>query len=177
MNSFNDAPFLPDNPPTVGAGFARFDFPSDSTRPIRVWDTAGQEHYRSLASLYYRDSHLVVLVFAVNVTETFDSLPTWITAVKDACAKLPAFMIVGNKIDLRTDHGFSCVSAVDAQDFADSQGAIYMEASAKSGQGVKELFYQASELAYSKWSEGEADPVMAVDPDSTEAPRRNCAKC
>jgi Ras-related protein Rab-5C len=162
--SFQNDPFTPDTPPTVGVGHFLFEFPESDTGSIKVWDTAGQEDYRSITSLYYRQSQAIIFVFALNAPETLESLTSWITTVNETCAKPPMMLIVGNKFDLRTEGTDDAISFEKGLEFATKERADYIETSAKTGQGVKDVFYRASMLAYRNW-----DPDAQSTTDSQTA--------
>jgi small GTP-binding protein len=176
MTAFSKGEFNPNQGTSVGAATTTFSSSDETVGPITVWDTAGQEHFRSIAALYYREAELVLLVFAVNAPDSFNSLTSWITTVTESSAHPPSFLIVGNKIDVRSDPGWTCVSAADARAFAENQNTIYMEVSAKSGQGVSDLLYQASEIAYSK--SRKTEETQPVDPEGNDqSHRKSCMGC
>ena len=66
---------------------------------LNIWDTAGQENYRSLAKIYYRDSQVAIIVFDVTNKNSFDDVQFWINELHSLQDKCSIF-IVGNKIDL-----------------------------------------------------------------------------
>jgi small GTP-binding protein len=121
------------------------------TKPI-VWagqphilcalDTAGQERYRAITRSLYRDSHVVVLVYDVSSPLSFDALQSWFTEIEDyAPANVPV-VIVGNKLDLGQTVPFD-----DALAFADRMGAKLCLTSAKTGEGIADLFKELIALA------------------------------
>jgi len=107
---------------------------------LTIWDTAGQERFRTLTSSYYRGAHGVVLVYDVTRTDTFENLQQWLKEVNlyspnngESVMKL----LVGNKIDLGRK-----VSREDAEDWARSQGMLFLEASAKTKLGIRQCFME-----------------------------------
>jgi small GTP-binding protein len=122
--------------PTIGAHFSlqRMKLGDDEIR-LKIWDTAGQERFRALTPMYYRDSHVAVLVFSVDQQESFDGLASWIEALKRDTQSMPALIIVGNKVDLEP-----VVSAKTCEAFAEENGATYAECSALTKKGIEELF-------------------------------------
>ncbi|CAL5985147.1 Rab2a [Hexamita inflata] len=103
---------------------------------FQIWDTAGQEKFRSLASLYYRTALAVVVVFDVTRQQTFDDLDFWIHEVKTKGDKNAVIVIVGNKIDASEQ----VISKEQAQVYAYRENLKYFETSALTGQGVNEVF-------------------------------------
>ena len=109
---------------------------------MQIWDTAGQEKYRSLTPMYYRNAHAAVLVFDVTNKESYESLEQWATDLEEKTTTDIKIFIAGNKCDLENRQ----VSEEEAREFAFKHGAIcYVETSAKTGNGVLELFTKVAE--------------------------------
>ena len=105
---------------------------------LQLWDSAGQEKYKSLIPSYVRGASLIFLVYDVTDERSFDAVSTWLNFIKqnldvNAATKL---VLVGNKIDLERK-----VSASKAEAFAKKEGMVCYEVSAKTNQNVVELFY------------------------------------
>ena len=66
---------------------------------INVWDTAGQEKYHSLTKIFIKDSHIALLVYAINDYNSFEKLDFWHNTVKEVCKNI-MISVIGNKIDL-----------------------------------------------------------------------------
>lgn len=102
-----------------------------------VWDTAGQERFRTLTSSYYRGAHGVILVYDVTRQDSFDNLAQWLKEVQmytpgngESVVKL----LVGNKCDLERK-----VPKDQADAWARSQGMLFLEASAKTRLGIRQV--------------------------------------
>ena len=67
---------------------------------IRLWDTAGQEKYRALTKLFYKDTKVVVFVYDITDKKSFKELNYWINEIKESLGEEPVLGIVGNKSDL-----------------------------------------------------------------------------
>ena len=105
---------------------------------LQLWDSAGQEKYKSLIPSYVRGASLIFLVYDVTDERSFDAVSTWLNFIKQnldvsASTKL---ILVGNKIDLERK-----VSTSKAEAFAKKEGMVCYEVSAKTNQNVVELFY------------------------------------
>ena len=105
---------------------------------LQLWDSAGQEKYKSLIPSYVRGASLIFLVYDVTDERSFDAVSTWLNFIKQnldvsASTKL---ILVGNKIDLERK-----VSTSKAEEFAKKEGMVCYEVSAKTNQNVVELFY------------------------------------
>lgn len=103
---------------------------------IHIWDTCGQERYRSLIKMYYRQAKCVFLVFDVTNRHSFINITNWLENVRKY-ADPPLIYLIGNKADL-SDH--SMVTYAEAHSFAQAQGLKYMETSAKTGDGIVMVF-------------------------------------
>jgi small GTP-binding protein len=109
----------------------------DQEYEVALWDTAGQEQYRSILPNTIRNAHLALLVFDVSNIESYQSLPSWIEVLggTSTCK----FLIAGNKADLIQER---VVTAEAASDFATAHDSTYFETSALTGQAVEALFTQ-----------------------------------
>ena len=105
---------------------------------FNIWDTAGQEKYRSIAKIFYKDAKIIILVYNIVNKESFESLKSyWYPEVKSSAFSDVILAVVGNKHDLYNN---SQVSDEEARNWADSIGAIFQYTSAKSNSGIDLLF-------------------------------------
>jgi small GTP-binding protein len=134
-----------DSAATVGAAFQTHTVTTQyGARTLQIWDTAGQEKYRSLAPMYYRSAHIAILCFDLTNRESFRALGTWADELAEKGTGELQTIIVGCKVDLVDAR---VVARDEAQDFAFEKGAShYLECSAKSGVGIVDLFTKAAEL-------------------------------
>ena len=123
---------------TIGAAFlaAAVDRPEHKVK-FQIWDTAGQERYRALAPLYYRNAHVVVIVYDITSQSSFRSAKNWRATVDSRLARKPIYVLVGNKSDLG---GKRDVPEEDAKEFADNQDMVFAEVSAKTGEGMEQWY-------------------------------------
>mmetsp|Transcript_23187 Transcript_23187/g.23838 ORF Transcript_23187/g.23838 Transcript_23187/m.23838 type:complete len:211 (+) Transcript_23187:50-682(+) len=141
---FTDGYFNDNLQSTIGVDFKVkvMDVAGPDGRPKRVkvtiWDTAGQERFRTLTSSYYRGAQGIILVYDVTRKETFDSLSMWLQEVEQFSmggGKDVVKLLVGNKVDQPRS-----VSRDDAGEWAKSRGMLFMEASAKTKEGIAQVF-------------------------------------
>ena len=104
-----------------------------------LYDTAGQEKFRSLIPMYTRDANIILLVYDISNRDTFNHLPDWIRDLTNVNMDEVIFAIVANKVDLNVQRA---VTAEEGQKFAEERKFIYQEISAKSGIGFSDLFYK-----------------------------------
>ena len=126
---------------TNGASYAskKVEFPElGKSLVLDIWDTAGQEKYKSLTKFFYKDAAMVVLVYDITRRESFDNLKNfWYKEIKEHGEKDIVLGIAGNKSDLYDDEA---VPEKEAREFADSVGAVFTLTSAQNNSGVNKLF-------------------------------------
>lgn len=126
--------------PTIGAAFltanVNLDESSSNTVRLEIWDTAGQERYRSLAPMYYRGAACAIVVFDLTSQESFAGAKSWVKELQRRGDANVVIALAGNKVDMDG----RVVEKDEAQAFAEENGIIYCETSAKTAQNVRELF-------------------------------------
>jgi len=107
------------------------------TVKMQIWDTAGQERFRTITSSYYRGAHGIIVVYDITDTVSFNNAKMWLNEIERyACGNVTK-LLVGNKADMNDKR---VVETAVAKSFADQQGMLFSEASAKGGQGVEDAF-------------------------------------
>ena len=132
---FNDS-----SNPTLGAmviSKAVKDPEHNKTIKYQVWDTAGQEKYRSLATMYYQDATAAVLVYSITNKESFNGIVYWMSELKKNAPENIKILIVANKSDLVDQE---VVSLEEGKEFAEKNNATFQMTSAKDGTGIEKLF-------------------------------------
>ena len=110
---------------------------------LQIWDTAGQEKYRSLAKIFYQSSSVAVLVYDVTLKKSFDGLKDyWVKEIKDNAPDDIILAIAANKSD---DYMNQEIDNQEGKDLAKSLNAIFMCTSAKFGNGIDDLFKMVAE--------------------------------
>lgn len=105
---------------------------------LQIWDTVGQEKYRTITSSFYKGSKGIVLVFSVTQRHSFETMQVWIDSILEyADLSTLSLVLVGNKADLHTERQ---VSREEAEELARRLKVQYFETSAKEGTGVETAF-------------------------------------
>ena len=135
--------------PTVGFEFLTFNVKIDGKIiKLQIWDTCGQEIYRSLISSFYRNASLAMMVYAIDSKESFTHIETWLKEVKLQSNPDIKIFLIGNKADLDDQRQ---VQANEAKAFTEESGIhFFHEASAKTGQNTQEVFIEAAKLLYNE---------------------------
>lgn len=103
-----------------------------------IWDTAGQEKYRSLASMYYKGAECAIIAYDVTNRDSFlQAQQYWITEVDTQLGRNPCLCLAANKADLVEER---VISEEEGMAFAQSRGAAYFETSAKTDLNVSDMF-------------------------------------
>ena len=138
--------FKANYPATIGAACQTHIIQTETgSVTMQIWDTAGQEKFRALAPMYYRGASAAILFFDVTNRSTFTALEEWSKELEEKGADGLITFIVGNKCDLADQR---VVSQAEGQEFSFKVGALhYFETSAKTGEGIIEMFTKVAENA------------------------------
>ena len=104
---------------------------------IQIWDTAGQEVFRSITRSYYKNTSCALVVFDLTDMKTFTEANEWLNECKEMCTRNVQVVLIGNKTDLDTKR---VVSTEQGKQYATDNEIDYFETSALTGEGVKEVF-------------------------------------
>jgi len=140
---FTDDTFANDMPATIGMDFKTTKIKIDENMvKLAIWDTAGSERFRSLTPNFYRGSHGVILVYDVTNRQSFEKLDNWLSELDAYSTKSDIVkMLVGNKIDKEG----RVVSREEGMQWARKHHTLFIEASAKTKEGVECAFEELVE--------------------------------
>lgn len=123
---------------TIGVDFKIKTVEVDGKRiKLQLWDTAGQEKFRTITSAYYRGAHGIMIVYDITNKDTFENVKMWIQEIERYTPTVPMKLLVGNKNDLVDKR---VVSYETAKEYADNLDISFIEASAKDGKNVDTAF-------------------------------------
>lgn len=148
INRFSKDEFSEKLLSTIGVDFRCKDINVDGTLvKLQLWDTAGQERFQSISKNFYRGAHGIIVVYAINDINSFQSVRVWLTEIDKnigandtstfGAAPTVVKYLVGNKADLED---VRCVVAKSGKAEAETYGIKFMETSAKSAKNIEELF-------------------------------------
>ena len=119
---------------------------------IEIWDTAGQEAFRSITRTYYKSSTCAFIVYDISDKKTFDNIITWLNECRDMCYKDILICLIGNKCDLE---GKRAVSYEEGKNFAEENDLLFFETSAKDGTNIQECFNESATILVDKIENGQ----------------------
>jgi len=142
---FTDKRFRTDHDLTIGVEFgARLITIENKQIKLQIWDTAGQESFRSITRSYYRGASGALMVYDISRRDTFNHLTRWLEEARANANANLAIMLIGNKADLERRE----VSFEEGNQFARDNGLIFRETSAKTSLNVEEAFIQTAKQIY-----------------------------
>ena len=142
ISQFIDQIFQEDLQASTGGTFSSKTLILNNGKTIRfdIWDTAGEERYRSLTKLFYKDSNAAILVYDITRKESFDELKSyWANQIKELADSNIILVVAANKSDLSEKEE---VDEAEARKLAEELNAIYCTTSAKNSIGIDDLFLQ-----------------------------------
>jgi small GTP-binding protein len=145
LTRFVQGTFDTNMPPTIGAAFlAKVVTTEGGPVRLQLWDTAGQEKFRSLAPMYYRAAAVAILVFDLTSKQTLDGLADWAREIAEKAPHNIKIVVIGNKSDL-VDERVEPRSA--GEETARGFNAVfYDETSAETGDRVNDVFTRIAEI-------------------------------
>lgn len=152
---FTDKRFEVSHDLTIGVEFgARLIEVDKKAVKLQIWDTAGQESFRSITRSYYRGATGALLVYDVTRRETFEHVTSWLNDAKENSNMNMTILLIGNKTDLAEKRE---VSTEEGKQFAAANGLAFIETSAKTNANVDAAFTTTAEAIYKKIQDGTLD--------------------
>jgi small GTP-binding protein len=138
--------------PTVGFEFLTFNVKvQDKAVKLQIWDTCGQEVYRSLISSFYRSASLAIIVYSIDNENSFNNIEKWLNDIKSQSSPDVKIFLIANKVDLADKRK---VTREAGQNFANAHNvSFFTETSAKTGLNVQNVFIEAAKVLYTQYEE------------------------
>ena len=124
---------------------------NDRNVRVQIWDTAGQEAFRSITRSYYKSSTCAFIIYDITNKRSFSNVASWLNECREMCYKEILICLVGNKTDLENQRN---VSKEEGHKFAEDNGLLFFETSAKDGSNIEEMFNKCTEDIVSKIENG-----------------------
>ena len=147
--------FKPEYQLTIGVEFGAKNISiNDKIYRIQIWDTAGQENFRSITRAYYKNSVCALVVYDITNRDSFNNISNWIEDCKNQSPKTIFMVLVGNKSDLSDKR---VISIEEGRELAEKYNMIFFETSAKTGDNVDLIFFKSAEEIAKKIDQGYYD--------------------
>lgn len=141
--------------PTIGMEFAVKNIKiGDKICRIQLWDTAGQECFKSVSRGYYKNSACALIVYDISNRKSFDNIQTWVEECKNNAPQTLTMVLVGNKSDLED---IRTISYEEGKNLATSNNMLFFETSALNGNNIEKLFYDSAETIVKKMQDNVYD--------------------
>ena len=152
---YSHGQFKPEYQLTIGVEFGAKNVQiKDKIYRIQIWDTAGQENFRSITRAYYKNSVCALVVYDISNRDSFNNINTWVEDCRNQSPKTIYMVLVGNKSDLNDRRQ---VTKEEGEELAEKHGMLFFETSAKTGENVEEIFFQSANEIAKKIEEGYYD--------------------
>lgn len=104
---------------------------------LQIWDTAGQDKFRSISQSYIRNGDAIILVYDITSDDTFQHVTTWMDAIHNMAKQDVPIILVGNKTDMENERR---ITTEEGQKLAEKYKLLFKEVSAMTGDGVADAF-------------------------------------
>jgi len=147
---------------TVGFEFLTFNLRmNNNVVKLQIWDTCGQEVYKSLISNFYRNSSLALILYAINNKDSFQHAENWLNDLKNQSNPNVRVFLVGNKSDLEDQR---VISKEEGERFKNEKKLDkFIETSAKTGENARSALLEAAKLLYKDYLKAKENLANGVD--------------
>ncbi len=118
---------------------------NDKVINLQIWDTAGQDKFRSITQNYYKGAHAIILMYDITSIRTFTNIRNWISSIRNSSDENIKILLIGNKIDLEE---FREVKKVDGEKMANEFNLSFFEVSAKKNINLEDSIAKICKIIY-----------------------------
>lgn len=174
LSYFVDNVFRTEYTCTVGVDFKvkTVSIEPDKKIDLQIWDTSGEERFKTITKQYYRDASGILIIFDVTNEKSFYDVTNWIEDIKNYSKLNVSIILVGNKCDLENQR---VISKETALEFANKNDLKYYETSAKTGTKVASMFEELALIMVNKFDLEEAVKKQSLDEDEKSNAIKNTA--
>ena len=130
---------------------------------LQIWDTCGQEIYKSLVTNFYRNSSVAFMVYAINDRNSFEHIDNWLKEIKYNSSPDTKIFLIGNKCDLINERKVTYEEGLNYSNNYEFNG--FYEVSAKTGEKTEEIMIKAAKVLYDDYSDYLSDKVKNKNDD------------
>ena len=130
---------------------------------LQIWDTCGQEIYKSLVTNFYRNSSVAFMVYAINDRNSFEHIDNWLKEIKYNSSPDTKIFLIGNKCDLIDERKVTYEEGLNYSNNYEFNG--FYEVSAKTGEKTEEIMIKASKALYDDYADYLSDKVKNKNND------------
>ena len=167
-NTFQDA-YLS----TIGFDFKykSITLKNGKTVKVQLWDTAGEERFRTIAKSYYRGAHGIILIYDVTNRKTFENIRKWLYQINEETSGKISILLIANKIDCVESRQ---VTKEEGKQMAKNNGLPIFEASAKDSTNVNESFQYLIEKISENAPKTEEHVQVTAKLNTSQQKKKNC---
>ena len=155
ISQYKEGKFDSATQPSIGVQFIAKNIEIDSkVFRLQIWDTAGQENFRAMTKIYYKNSSCAFIVYDITEEDTFHHVESWINECKKVCPETILFVLIGNKSDLEEKRD---ISYDQGSKLAQKHNMLFFETSAKNGDNIQTIFKESVEYINNNIKEGKYD--------------------
>ena len=159
LSRYSNDKFNPSHEITIGCEFMAKNITiKNRIVRIQIWDTAGQEAFRSITRTYYKSSTCAFIVYDITDKKSFENVLTWLNECRDMCYKDILICLIGNKSDLESKR---VISYEEGKNLAEENNLLFFETSAKNAVNIHECFNDSTSVLVDKIENGQLKLDMA----------------
>jgi small GTP-binding protein len=173
LKRYSENQFSQSHMATIGLDFVstKFTPPGESDYNVKIWDTAGQDRFKTITYSFYKQADGVLIAFDVTNEQSFENVKNWINSINENADKDIVKMLIATKIDMEDDRK---ISKEEGEELASEFGMPYLETSAKADINVKASILAIMEKVYIQLKHRQT--TMVGDPRMTNVDLRKTQK-